>query len=242
MAPATESGGRAAVIVAHGFPSNPKPQDERLKELAASVEALCDGWTVRGATLAMPGSLDAALAGLHSPLVYPFFMAEGYFTGRVLPERLAKGAASARLLPPFGSDPALASLMIRCALDGARDAGLDPRSTALIIAAHGSKISSSSKNTAFVMAQLLASQTPFRRVNIGLIEEKPFLAAAARGLGPAICLPFFALKAGHVEDDVPGALAEAGFGGPVLPAIGEHAAVPRLIANALQRATQKAAA
>jgi sirohydrochlorin ferrochelatase len=190
----------------------------------------------------MPGSLEAAVSDLHSPLVYPFFMADGYFTGRVLPERLAQRAPGAQILTPFGSDPALASLMIRCALDGARDADLDPRGTALLIAAHGSKISGSSKNTALAMAKLLASQTPFRRVNIGFIEEKPYLAAAARGLGPAICIPFFALKAGHVEDDVPGALAEAGFNGPVLPNIGEHAAVPRLISAALSRATHWAAA
>ena len=88
------------------------------------------------------------------------------------------------------------------------------------------------------MAQLLASHTPFRRVNVGLIEENPYLSSAvARGTGPAICIPFFALKAGHVDDDVPDALAQAGFTGPVLPAIGEHAAVPRLIADALTRAT-----
>ncbi len=242
MAPVTESGSCAAVIVAHGFPSDPEPQDERLKALAASVAALCGGWTVRGATLAMPGRLEAALAGLQSPLVYPFFMAEGYFTGRVIPERLEQCAPGARLLPPFGSDPALASLMIRSSLDGARDAGLDPRSTALLIAAHGSKLSATSKKTAVAMAHLLASQTPFRRVNIGLIEEKPYLAAVARGLGSAICIPFFALKAGHVEDDVPDALAQAGFSGPVLPAIGEHAAVPRLVADALLRATQRVAA
>ena len=79
-------------------------------------------------------------------------------------------------------------------------------------------------------------------MNVGLIEEKPYLAAVARGLGSAICIPFFARKAGHVEDDVPDALAQAGFSGPVLPAIGEHAAVPRLVADALLRATQRVAA
>jgi sirohydrochlorin ferrochelatase len=239
MAPVTESGSCAAVIVAHGFPSDPEPQDERLKALATSVAALCGGWTVRGATLAMPGALEAALVGLRSPLVYPFFMAEGYFTRRVIPERLGHSAPGARLLPPFGSDPALASLMIRSSFDGAKDAGLDPPSTALLIAAHGSKVSASSKNTALTMAQLLASQTPFRRVNVGLIEEKPYLSAVARGIGPAICIPFFALRAGHVEDDVPNALTQAGFTGPVLSAIGEHAAVPRLITDALLSATQE---
>lgn len=242
MAPATETGGRAAVIIAHGFPPDPEPQDRRLKTLAAAVAAECGGWTVRGATLAMPGSLEDALAGLGSPLVYPFFMAEGYFTGRVLPGRLARHTTAAQLLRPFGSDPALVPLMIRSGLDGARNAGLDPQSTALLIAAHGSKLSASSRNTALAMARLLASQTPFRCASVGFIEEEPCLATAARGLGPAICIPFFALRAGHVEDDVPGALAQAGFEGPVLPAIGEHAAVPHLIANALQHATREAAA
>ncbi len=56
----------------------------------------------------------------------------------------------------------------------------------------------------------------------GFVEETPSLADAARDLTPAICLPFFALRAGHVVDDVPAALAEAGFTGPLLPAIGEH--------------------
>ena len=65
------------------------------------------------------GTVESALAGLDAPLVYPFFMAEGYFTGQVLPERIAKTAPAARLLPPFGSDPALAGLAIRCALEGA---------------------------------------------------------------------------------------------------------------------------
>lgn len=242
MAPATEPGGGEAVIVAHGFPPDPMPQDLTIKALAASVAALCKGWTVRGATLALPGSLESALAGLRSPLVYPFFMAEGYFTGQVLPERLAKTAPNAHQLPPFGTDPGLVALAVRCSIEGARAAGLDPRNTALLLAAHGSKVSPSSRNAALAMARQIAAQTPFRRVSAGYIEEKPFLASAARGLGPALCLPFFALRAGHVEDDVPRALSEAGFRGPVLPAIGEHAEVPHLIAATLLQAIRSAAA
>ena len=54
--------------------------------------------------------------------------------------------------------------------------------------------------------------------------------------GPAICLPYFASRAGHVEVDVPGALAKAGFPGPLLAPIGADAEVPGIIAAALARA------
>ncbi len=228
----------SAVLVAHGAPADPEPQDAVLKDLATAVAERLPGWEVRGATLALDGSLEAALDGLAAPLIYPFFMAEGFFTGRALPGRLARaGAADARQLSPFGVDPDLPGLMARVAVRGARDAGLDPAQATLLLAAHGSQVSATSKDSTYAMAARLVSLTPFARVEVGLIEEPPYLANAARGLGPAVCLPFFALRAGHVEGDVPEALAEAGFEGPLLPAIGEHHEVPALIAAALTRAT-----
>lgn len=213
-----------------------------MKALALKVAALAPDWTVRGATLACPGSLEAALSGLKAPFIYPFFMAEGYFTGEVLPERLADLSRSSRQLAPFGTDPALAALVAQTALEGAAGASIDPRAATLLLAAHGSKVSSSSKLSTLAMVRMLKSLTSFRTVTAGFVEEAPFLADAARGLGQAVCLPFFALRAGHVEDDIPRALAQAGFEGLLLPAIGEHPAVPALIAAALISAKQQAAA
>jgi sirohydrochlorin ferrochelatase len=227
----------SAILVAHGSPSEPGPQDVALKALAEAVGALLPGWTIRGETLAAEGSLEGALDGLPAPLIYPFFMAEGFFTGRALPGRLGKvGAIDARQLAPFGTDPALPALMAQAALEGARSAALDPSEGALLLAAHGSQVSSTSKDSTYAMAGHLRALTPFARIEVGLIEEPPHLADVARALGGGVCLPFFALRAGHVEGDVPQALAEAGFGGPLLPAIGEHPGVPRLIADALLRA------
>lgn len=222
----------AAVIVAHGAPSEPLPQEAAMAELAASVGALLPGWTLRGATLAAAGSLEAALAGLAAPFIYPFFMAEGYFTGRALPKRLSGQGAQ---LPPFGTEPDLTGLMRDAALTGAAAAGLDPGSAVLLLAAHGSQVSASSKQTALAMAARLAAVTPFAGVVTGFVEEAPYLADAARGRA-GVCLPFFALRAGHVESDLPEALAAAGFRGPLLPAIGAHARVPELIARSLERA------
>ena len=242
MAPAIEGNGCSAIIVAHGFPSDPEPQDESLKALAAAVAALCDGWTVRGATLAMPGSLARALKNLYHPLIYPFFMAEGYFTGEVLPRRLKEVSAKCRQLPAFGSDPAIPELVAEAVMTGARSSNRVPAETTLLLAAHGSRISSASRLSTLGLAQNLVASLPFKSVVVGFIEEPPFLADAARDLGSAICLPLFTLNAGHVINDLPHALAKAGFEGPVLAPIGTHRDVPRLISAALVHHASKAAA
>jgi sirohydrochlorin ferrochelatase len=227
----------AALIVAHGSPADPVPQERAMAALAHAVQDLTPGWTVAAATLAADGSLEAAVRDLPGAVVYPFFMAEGWFTRTTLPRRLAAaGAASLRQLPCFGHAPELPRLTAKAAMDGAEAAGLDPRQTSLLLAAHGSEVSRASADGARAMAALLQRMSTFRRVLTGFVEEAPFITDVARGLAPAICLPFFALRAGHVADDVPDALAEAGFRGPLLPAIGEHQAVPRIIAAALARA------
>lgn len=234
---------RTALIVAHGSPADPFPQEAALKALAVRVAMRLPGWRVAGTTLAAEGALEQALARLDRPLVYPFFMAEGWFTRTTLPRRLAAaGAGDLRQLPAFGTDPALPALMVRVALDAARAAGLDPARSTLLLAAHGSRVARASAEITEAMATRLRAATPFARILTGFVEEPPFLADAARDLGPAaLCLPFFALRAGHVAQDVPEALAEAGFAGPLLPAIGEHADAAALIAAALARAAEDGA-
>ncbi len=59
---------------------------------------------------------------------------------------------------------------------------------------------------------------------------------------PAICLPLFATRAGHVQFDVPAALTEAGFTGPLLAPIGDDREIPadRQCPNALFQGTATA--
>ena len=227
----------SAILVAHGAPADPPSQERVLQALAAAVGGLLPGWVVRGATLAADGELESALAGLDAPFVYPFFMAEGWFTGTHLPRRLAQaGATGARQLPPLGVDPDLPALIAQVTMAAAGRAGIAPETATLLLAAHGSKVSRVSADSTWAMAAALRPLTRFARITAGFVEETPFLAQAATGLSPAICLPFFALHAGHVADDVPQALAAAGFTGPLLPEIGSDPAIPGLIAAALRRA------
>lgn len=224
----------SALLVAHGSPSDPAPQEAALQGLAAKVQSHLPGWTVRGATLAAPGAFEAALDGLDRPLIYPFFMAQGYFTKRVLAPRTK--ALGLTQLPPFGVEPALADCaeaQLRVTLEAQ---GWQAQDTALLMAAHGSAVSRTSAQSTHAMEAELARRLPFRTTRSGFIEEPPHVADQARDLGQAICLCFFAINAGHMLEDMPQALSQAGFTGPVLPAMIDWNSVPALIADSLKRA------
>jgi sirohydrochlorin ferrochelatase len=231
-----------ALIIAHGSPADPAPQERWMQALAARVRLWLPGWQVRGTTLALPGALDRAVASMPHALIYPFFMAEGWFTRSQLPKRLrAAGMEHSVQLPALGHDPGMPDLLRDAAMMAARTHGL-PHDATLILAAHGSQVSPASSRITEQMAAMLRRETAFRVVT-GYVEQEPFLQDVARQVtGPAFCLPYFATRAGHVMDDVPEALEAAGFTGPLLPAIGEHPDCARLIAHALFRHRQLAAA
>lgn len=202
--------------------------------LAVRVALWLPGWRVRGATLAAPDALEVALARMTAPLIYPFFMAEGWFTRTTLRKRLAAhGAAHLTQLAAFGHDPGLPDLIARTALAACLAQRMECAGATLILAAHGSQVSRASATITERIARVVRATTPFARVVTGYVEEPPYLAKVARLTGPALCLPLFATRAGHVATDVPEALAKAGFAGILLPAIGEHAATAQLIAAAL---------
>ena len=74
------------LIVAHGQPGDPEPQQQAVETLAARIAPHLPQAQVGGATLAMPGALNIATA---DTLIYPMFMASGWFTRSELPRRLA---------------------------------------------------------------------------------------------------------------------------------------------------------
>jgi sirohydrochlorin ferrochelatase len=231
--PIAPPAGRVALIVAHGQPSDPGPPEAENAALAARVAVYVPGWRVLGATLACASSLRQAVAaaGGQPMVVYPLFMADGWFTQTHLPERLAAaGAAQVTLLAPFGLDPAVQDLTV----DLAR-AAVAGGATELLLAAHGSFRSPAPAAVARAMAERIRAGTGLARVETGYIDQHPRIAEVARGLGPtAVCLPFFAARGGHVTDDLPQALAEAGFSGALLDPVGLDPRVPGVIAAALR--------
>lgn len=245
---------KTALIVAHGQPSDPEPAEAALAVLAASVAVHLPGWRVLSATLAAEGRLSAALllAGPEGGLVYPMFMADGWFTRQHLPERLAKacraalfhadacdgpscggadGCARWRCLPPFGLDQTVQNLALRVL----HEAGVPPGGEVLL-AAHGSGRSSAPSDVANAVAQRLKQGLLLGRAEAAFIDQSPRLADVGGFGAEAVCLPFFAAEGEHVTDDLPQALALAGFTGSVLPPLGRDHRVPGLIAEALRSA------
>jgi sirohydrochlorin ferrochelatase len=212
------------LIVAHGQPSDPERAEAALAQLAARVDL--PGWRVGSATLAAPGALAAALTDLGpGGAVFPMFMAGGWFTRVHLPAQMtAAGAVGWRVLEPFGCLETVQDLALQLVLEtGAQE---------VILAAHGSFKSPVPAAIATRVAGLIAARG--LRVACGFIDQEPRLAGLEGFGAGAVCLPFFAAEGGHVTDDIPAALAEAGFGGRILPALGLEARVPQIIADAVR--------
>lgn len=235
---------RAALIVAHGQPSDPEPAESGLRDLAGQVRVALPGWQIDSATLAAPGALDTAAKrfGAGPPIIYPFFMADGWFTRTNLPKRLnAAGIGAARVLPPFGADPALHALVVARLQETLALNGWNAADTTLILAAHGARKGAGSALATTAVAQAVRGALPFFDLRIGFIEEPPHIADTAWGAGDqALCLPLFVAGGGHVTDDLPRALQEAGFNGRLLPPIGTDARAPGVIAAALAAAFSEA--
>ncbi|WP_128253455.1 sirohydrochlorin chelatase [Falsirhodobacter deserti] len=212
-----------AVIVAHGQPSDPEPAAREIAALAAKVQLHLPGWTIRSATLAEPEALAQAVCeGVG--VIYPLFMAEGWFTRTHLPKRLADaGGEGWRILPPFGTDPAIAALTVHLARAVGRP---------VLLAAHGSFRSTAPSQIAHDMAARITSETGLP-AKAAFIDQSPQIAEVAATMPDAACLPFFAARGGHVIEDLPTALDEAGFTGPRLDPVGLDARVPAIIAAAI---------
>lgn len=214
-----------ALIVAHGQPSDPRPAGAALEALAAQVQALLPGWSVGAATLADAGAMARAVAGRAGGMVFPMFMAGGWFTRVQIPKRLAEaGAEGWVVLEPFGCDPAVHDLCVQIVRESA--------AREVILAAHGSFKSSAPSDIARHVAGRIAQETG-AQVSAGFIDQDPQLSTLTGRTG--VCLPFFAAGGGHVSDDIPAALDEAGFTGRILPPVGLDARVPGIIAAAIAR-------
>jgi len=217
---------KRAIIVAHGQPSDPGPAGAELEALAASVASLLPGWQIGAATLAEDGRLGREAAGAPG-VIFPLFMAGGWFTRVNIPARLAQAGASGwQMLEPFGCLPALHDLTVQIA----RESGAGQ----VLLAAHGSFKSAVPSAIAGHVAGRIAAELGIR-TDAAFIDQTPQLEAVQGYDSRAVCLPFFAMAGGHVMDDIPAALEKAGFAGQILPPVGLDPRVPKLIADAIQQ-------
>ncbi|SCZ53923.1 Sirohydrochlorin ferrochelatase [Epibacterium ulvae] len=221
-----------AVLTSHGQPSAPRPPEQKLAELAEQVATHLPGWEVRSATLSTPERLEQQVEP--GAVIYPFFMAKGWFTADVLPKRLKDIAVT--YAEPFGLDPNLPHFTAQALSSAFIHQGWKPEESQILLAAHGSARGPRAANAAQAFAAALRHELPGPQISCGFVEERPTIAEAAKALPPqSFCLPFFAQAGDHVQEDIPEGLTEAAFQGVTLPVIGALSEVPSLIAQTLLR-------
>ncbi|WP_185962051.1 sirohydrochlorin chelatase [Palleronia caenipelagi] len=243
MAPATDT--HDVVLVAFGSLSDPEPHQRGLEELAVRVGDMLPGWRVRGATLGHDGAVARAFEGLGpDAVVFPALMSDGFILRKVMRDALvAAGRGDAPVLRPLGLLPAFHEVcadMIRDALTNNR---LQATRTTVVLAAHGSARGPRPAACARMLCGELERMTRVKAVTPGYLEEAPFLKdALAAAPSPSICLPCFVVSAFHASSDVPEAVDESGFTGPVLPVAGSMPGVAEVIAQEIQSTRQRGAA
>ncbi|MDG1456639.1 MAG: CbiX/SirB N-terminal domain-containing protein [Pseudoprimorskyibacter sp.] len=223
-----------AIIVSHGQPSDPQIGEAEIAALARSVSAYCD-FSVSGVTLASPGALEAQMDLEPDAVVYPMFMTNGWFTRVELPRRI--GDRAVRILPPFGTDPALAPAVAKYLTSLCHARGWDIGDVGLAILGHGSGRSDAVARETFNFVEAVKTDFEPARLTVGFVEQDPPLSEALDDLGPkSFILPFFAARRGHVLDDIPQAAAKKSYCGHILEPVGLLDFCSEMIAHKLAKA------
>jgi sirohydrochlorin ferrochelatase len=178
-------------------------------------------------------------------VVYPLFLADGYFTRRRLPQLIAGGhEASAvrprvRVLPPLGIDPVLVDLVAEKARQTAAAAHMSAEVVTLVLLAHGTPRDPASRQAAELMARRLAARGLFCGVCSAFLEEPPSLAQVLDGIpGPVVVVGLFAGEGLHGGDDAPQLVRQAGRAEVVFAGnVGAFAGIADVIAAAVRRAS-----
>jgi sirohydrochlorin ferrochelatase len=234
-----------AVVVGHGERGGAFSNAILIGHADAVAAALPDTPVAAGVLSGLP-TLESALgkvgnAGAGLILVYPYFMAAGFFVSTKIPKRLADAgfAGRCRVIAPLGADPGLPALVMRKAVTLAEaELGLAPAACRLLLVGHGSQVSrASAEATEAVAAQLVAAAT-FGAVATAYLEEPPLLDdVIGADQRPTVIVGFFNGDGLHAAEDVPQAMLNApapvAYSGPV----GAMPEVAGLIANAIERET-----
>ena len=233
----------ALVLAAHGDRGGNAPNQTLLAHrdrLAKSAAFDFTGAGVFRGDPSLAGALEAARqSGAGRVLIYPLFMSGGYFTKKVLPERIAEAGLAGRceILAPLGLDPALPPVILNRAVSAANDARIDPCHARLLVVGHGSAgARASAKSTERVACWLRKTRT-FAYTETAFLEEEPMLGAQLCGPHPAtVVVGFFSGDGLHAAEDVPGAILEANANAIYAGSVGPLPEVTEIIAAAARRA------
>jgi len=165
------------LILGHGSSKHPDSSASvrRHTEILAQTGCFAD---VRCAFLKESPFIDDCLDGLEHReiMIVPDFLAEGYFTRKVIPAKLALQAAwgNCHITPPVGSHPMMGELLQEAAQALLGEWGKDE--TSLLVVGHGSGKNPCSKQTLLHHLGELRARESWGQVADLWLEEAPVVA------------------------------------------------------------------
>ena len=201
------------LLVAHGERGG-RFNNARLLELAAEVRSALGSVQVEAGVLHGDPSIADGWSRLNARhrLVYPFFMADGYFCNRILPKKVAEAVGRdvehLTMLPPFGISEWIGDGITGALLAEIEHLGRAGSRPPILLVAHGASIDRQSSTRARELAQKLRQSGNFGPVSCAFLDEAPHVGDVIEHIAEGtIILPHFNGLGSHSVDDM-AALAE----------------------------------
>jgi len=203
----------ALILAGHGSTKN-ADSSRYTRETAHRIRRRGIFAEVRSAFWKEQPSYQDALQGLKSGkvVVVPWFLANGYFTTKVLAREFADvPGIESRITEPMGMRPEILGHLRKRAQRLLAVKGHEPSEVALLVASHGTPLHAGSRGAASELAEQLF-QDGYRMTRAVFLEEEPKIADWRRLIteGPVVVLPHFLAGGLHGSEDVPELLGISG--------------------------------
>lgn len=202
---------RALVLAAHGSHYNMR-SSEPARRFAANLarqgqfeQVVCAFWKEFPALRDVHLLVDAC-----EVVVVPLFMAEGYFSQRVVPRELEldgpvtrRGETTWYYTTAIGAEPRLHEVIRERAL-AALAGALEPAQVHLMVVGHGTVQNRNSKGTVLEHVERLRGDG-FGAVSAAFLEEPPLVTEipALTAGWPTVVVPLFVADGLHTAEDIP---------------------------------------
>ena len=243
----------SVIIVAHGSSVSDNARDAAMQHAMTLQQSNRYGEVI---SYFLIGSQTVPDLPKGEVFLLPFFMSNGYFVTRRIPE-LFELEQGRRIHPDrqifqcdaLGIDPELAGIISSMAREICTGRDYSPADVHLVLVAHGSEKSRASAEATSLQKKTVERANEFTKVSAVFLNEAPFLdkwlAEQPEDGPPLVLIGLFAADGPHATEDVPGAITRWREGtGSRLPAdyagaIGARPEIVRLIQHSITRCAAK---
>ncbi|NDB95609.1 MAG: hypothetical protein EBZ78_05560 [Verrucomicrobia bacterium] len=203
----------ALILAGHGSTKN-ADSSRFTRETAHRIRERGIFGEVRSAFWKEQPSYADAIRGLKTKkvVVVPWFLANGYFTTKILQREFAKTpGVECRVTEPIGMRPEILGHFQKRAERLLAVKSWKPAQVSLLVASHGTPLHTGSRGAAVGLAEQLAKDG-YRTAQAVFLEEEPRIADWRDLIreGPVMVLPHFLAGGLHGSEDVPELLGISG--------------------------------